>query len=392
MIHHNTLRLFGEWGIELDREFRKSKSYQKLIRKVYLKIIGILLGAGVAAMVLRSLFRGKFGNFVTTIYCHKADVSWEEAVKWYYMNIRDYYAYIIAGVLLIFFLIFLRVLVEGFGKYFDNVTQGIYKLTEDDNSDAIHLMPELEEVEDELNHVKNELRRRTQEKEQAEKRKDELVVYLAHDIKTPLTSVIGYLDLLEQAENLTEEQRERYIHIAREKAGRLEKLMNEFFEITRSHAQPIPLEKMQVNLSFMLVQIVDEAYPISHENHKTIVTNIPEEIMVYVDPEKMARVFQNLLKNAIYYSDTQSEIRITAEEKENQIMIKFINDGDIPDDKLIHIFDKFYRLDEARQTRTGGAGLGLAIAKELVSLHRGTLQVRCENHKIIMEIALPKNI
>ncbi len=221
-------------------------------------------------------------------------------------------------------------------------------------------------------------------------KKNDLIAYLAHDLKTPLTSVVGYLSLMEEAPEMPAEQKAKYVHIALEKALRLESLINEFFEITRYNLHEIVLEKEPIDLPYMLMQMTDEFYPILREHGNRICLEAQEGLTILADPIKMARVFNNILKNAIAYSSRDSEILLKAEQKETCISISFRNEGKtIPKQKLQSIFEKFYRLDAARSTNSGGAGLGLAIAKEIVLLHGGAIHAESEDGVTAFTVELP---
>lgn len=223
-------------------------------------------------------------------------------------------------------------------------------------------------------------------------RKNDMIAYLAHDLKTPLTSVIGYLSLLDEASDMPAEQRGKYIHISLDKALRLEKLINEFFDITRFNLQQITLEKETTDLHYMLLQMSDEFYPILKEHSNTIELHASDHLAADVDAPKLARVFNNILKNAIAYSDADTPIIITAKETETTCWITFQNRGKtIPEQKLDSIFEKFFRLDDARTSNTGGAGLGLAIAKEIVTLHGGTISAASENETTTFTVTLPRH-
>ena len=168
-------------------------------------------------------------------------------------------------------------------------------------------------------------------------------------------------------------------------------MINEFFEITRYNLQQINLSKETIDLYYMLVQLTDELSPILSNNGNTTALRANENLSVYGDPDKLARVFNNVLKNAAAYSYPNTEILISAEEKDGTVILSFINKGKtIPREKLSSIFERFYRLDEARTSNTGGTGLGLAIAKEIVSLHGGTITANSENDTIEFIITLPK--
>lgn len=247
-----------------------------------------------------------------------------------------------------------------------------------------------EEIAMQMAAIKTDMRRREQNLKEEVSRKNDLIVYLAHDLKTPLTSVIGYLSLLEEAPDMPAEQKAKYVHISLEKALRLEQLINEFFEITRYNLQQIVLEKENIDLSYMLIQMADEFYPILHGHGNTAQVQAKDGIMICGDPLKLARVFNNILKNAVAYSYPDTEIEIEVQEREQDIVISFRNHGrTIPKQKLETIFEKFFRLDSARATNTGGAGLGLAIARDIVELHGGTITAESENELTIFTVTLP---
>ena len=223
-------------------------------------------------------------------------------------------------------------------------------------------------------------------------RKNDLVVYLAHDIKTPLTSVIGYLSLLDEAPDMPSPQRARYIGITLEKAYRLEQLIDEFFDITRFNLQTIRLDREPVNLPHMLAQMADEFYPMLAPQGKAARVDCEDGLTVDADPDKLARVLNNILKNAAAYSDPNTVVSISARREGNSVHIAVENQGKtIPKQKLDSIFEKFYRLDTARSSHTGGAGLGLAIAKEIVEAHGGQISVRSEAGTTVFEIELPQD-
>ena len=249
-----------------------------------------------------------------------------------------------------------------------------------------------EEIAMQMTAIKTAMQRREQTLKEEVSRKNDLIVYLAHDLKTPLTSVIGYLSLLEEAPDMPAAQKAKYVHISLEKALRLEQLINEFFEITRYNLQQIVLEKERIDLSYMLIQMADEFYPILQGHGNTAQVQAKDGIMIYGDPLKLARVFNNILKNAVAYSYPDTVIEIEVREREKEIVILFRNRGrTIPKQKLETIFEKFFRLDSARATNTGGAGLGLAIAKDIVELHGGTIMAESENELTTFTVTLPQS-
>lgn len=272
-------------------------------------------------------------------------------------------------------------------NYFQDVMEAMEEMTVEEH--LIHLRPELREVEQHMNQIKFQIHRSERLAKEAEQRKNDLVVYLAHDLKTPLTSVIGYLTLLREETQISPELREKYLSISLEKAERLEELINEFFEITRFNLSNIMLEYSMVNLTRMLEQLIFEFKPMFADKNLNCVLTAEPNKMVRCDVNKMQRVFDNLLRNAVNYSFENTDISIAVTQKENMVHIKFANHGNtIPKEKLERIFEQFYRLDISRSTGNGGAGLGLAIAKEIVMLHGGTIIASSEKEIIEFEVTL----
>ncbi len=250
----------------------------------------------------------------------------------------------------------------------------------------------------------------------AEARKNELVAYLAHDIKTPLTSVVGYLALLAEEPGLPAARRERYARSALEKAQRLDGMMDEFFEITRYNLGAIPIERETTDVALLVEQVADELYPAAMERGVRIEVEVPEGLSAFIDPEKMARVMGNLLKNGIAYAEAGTAVVCRARVEEaagdataaseggaagdaiaaggsnaagggsaagdvavegTRLVLTVEDTGkEISAAHLDRIFDKFYREDGARSGK--GAGLGLAIAREIVEAHGGVIDALSE--------------
>lgn len=366
----------------------RDKPYEKLIRKMFFRTLTLLVAAVLIVLLIRSAGRGYFGNGITSVISMLYHVSWDEARLIYVFHIRGNIEIVMMGTILAFFILFIRMALAWFTKYFDEIVAGVDHLAEE-SRDKITMSPELGFVEEKLNQVKDKLETRSKEAQEAEQRKNDMVVYLAHDIKTPLTSVIGYLSLLDETPDMPPKQKEKYVRVTLDKAYRLESLINEFFEITRYNLQSVPLKKERIDLYYMLVQMVDEMYPQLAASGKKAEIHASEDMVIYGDADKLARVFNNILKNAIAYSENDSTIQIYAEMKDDKAVIRFENEGTIPEEKLGSIFDKFYRLDDARSTATGGAGLGLAIARDIITLHGGTIEAYSSQSQTIFTITLP---
>lgn len=263
------------------------------------------------------------------------------------------------------------------------------KLLFDKDIEYIKLSPELELAEKNLNHLKKEYEKSKQLSKESEQKKDDLIVYLAHDIKTPLTSMIGYLSLLDEVDDMPKKQRKKYINIALEKSYKLEDLINELFDITRFNSEKIVLMKEEVNLVMMIEQIVDDFYPLLKENNREIKINSSSKVILNADSKQLARVFSNIIKNACFYS-TDKEILIDIKTSSDLVHVTISNKGkQIPKEKLEMLFEKFYRADSSRTSKTGGSGLGLAIAKEITKLHGGDITAESNKNYTKFHIKLP---
>ncbi len=260
----------------------------------------------------------------------------------------------------------------------------------DHSEEMIVLPPELSEVETQMNQLKWQIARSGELAREAEQRKNDLVVYLAHDLKTPLTSVIGYLSLLKEEKQISEETRERYIAISLQKAERLEELINEFFDITRFNLSHLELSCSEVNFTRMIEQLHFEFQPMLAEKNLTCRLEKVNDVTLNCDGDKIQRVLDNLLRNAVNYSYPGTEILIQMSRAENQVLLRIENQGDtIPEGKINHLFEQFFRLDSSRGSSTGGSGLGLAIAKQIVEQHGGGITAGSENNRIWFTVALP---
>lgn len=374
-----------EWGIRL-----KNNDMKKIVKSTFwsfivqcmisLTIMGII-------MIILAESRAIFDfQWLYNIFPHLYDLLdniYELVFE------RAYFIFIIFGTTLIIVLSLLYKLLNKIFSYVFAVSESADKLF-DKNVEYINLPPEMVEVEKKLNHFKTEAIKNERLARENEQKKDELIVYLVHDIKTPLTSMIGYLSLLSEIKDMPQEQRNRYIDIALDKSYRLEYLINELFDVARFNSEKIVLEKEEINLNLMLEQIADDFYPTLKEMNKKINFTSDEKTILYADPDKLSRVFNNLIKNAVNYSKENTNIDISILNKENQATVKITNKGkQIPKEKLDKIFEKFYRLDSSRTSKTGGSGLGLAIAKEIVELHGGRIYAESDMKETTFSVILP---
>lgn len=258
------------------------------------------------------------------------------------------------------------------------------------SEEPILLSGALSEVQNELNLTREKALRDAAAAREAEQRKNDLVVYLAHDLKTPLTSVIGYLSLLRDEPEISPALRDKYTGVALAKAERLEELINEFFDITRFNLSSLSLAREKVNLTRLLEQTTFEFMPLLAEKELCWDLALESGVMLSGDGDKLARVFDNLLRNAVNYCFAGTKIGVSLKRQEDRAVVQIRNRGKtIAPEKLSRIFEQFFRLDSSRSSATGGAGLGLAIAKEIVELHGGSIRAESAEESICFTVELP---
>lgn len=301
------------------------------------------------------------------------------------VNNRNIVVYLYIGIVM-------AIVIYRFISKYVNATQEVYNaldlILKEDN-ETIKLPSEMNQFSDKINEIKYDYILTKKNEREAEQKKNDLIVYMAHDLKTPLTSIIGYLTLLKDEKEISKELQEKYIKIALDKALRVEDLTNQFFDITRYNLQKMPINKQEINLVYLLKQVIDECYPMLEKRNLKCDLKSVDKVMYVGDGDKLARAFDNLLKNAINYSYENTVIEIELEKKEEKISIVFRDKGDkIPQYKLDKLFEKFYRGDDARTSSTGGAGLGLAITKQIIELHQGKIYVKNDNEYIEFFIEL----
>lgn len=215
----------------------------------------------------------------------------------------------------------------------------------------------------------------------AERQKNELITNVAHDLRTPLTTIVGYLELIKDDTALSKEDVHKYSGIAYEKSIRLQEMMDDLFEFTKLDNADIKLNKSMINLSGLIMQMTDEFYPSFKDCNITPIVDLPEEnIYVQGDGQLLARVFDNLISNALKYGYHNTDLKIEVSGDEKYATVKVINHGDtIAPEDIPLLFNKFYRTDSSRNSKTGGTGLGLAITKNIVDLHHGDISVTSDD-------------
>ena len=359
---------------------KNNNSLTKTKIKIGMELLGNILIAGIISFILYFILVLFFENTLSILV---ARLNYD-LYAWIVYN-REIVLYIYVGIVLAI------ILYRFISKYVNSINE-VYKsldrILEEDN-ETIKLPDNMNQFVEKINEIKyNYISTKNSERD-AEQKKNDLIMYMAHDLKTPLTSIIGYLTLLSDEKEIPKKLQEKYINIALNKSLRVEELINQFFDITRYNLHAMPIIKNEINIAYLLKQLVDECYPMLENKGLCCKLNTPDKIMYLGDGDKLARAFDNLLKNAINYSFEGSTIEINLLQKEDKILISFRNKGEkIPEYKLEKIFEKFYRGDEARISSTGGAGLGLAITKEIIELHEGSIKVKNDDEYIEFDIEL----
>ncbi|MGX7031270.1 sensor histidine kinase [Vagococcus zengguangii] len=230
-----------------------------------------------------------------------------------------------------------------------------------------------------------------EEERRIEQSKDELITNISHDIRTPLTSIIGYLGLIEEGRYKSDEELLHYTHTAFKKSKQMKTLVDDLFEYTKVRQTNTKLNVIQFDLYQLLEQLaVDFELEAGNKNMTLDVSCQPIPFLMAGDTEKLVRVFNNLITNALKYGSDGNTIVLSAEKNETHATIIVTNNGEnIPQEALENIFERFYRVDQSRSQETGGTGLGLAIAHSIISLHHGEISVKSENGWTSFVIILP---
>lgn len=229
------------------------------------------------------------------------------------------------------------------------------------------------------------------EERRIEQSKDELITNVSHDLRTPLTSIIGYLGLIENQRYKGPEDIQKYVHVAYDKAQQMKNLVEDLFEFTKVRQADTPLERQYFDMTQMLAQLA-ASFELEAQKHNIQfkVQTVPNPLMMEADTQKLGRVFNNLIANAIKYGKHATFIALEAKQVGSKVVIQVSNDGQaIPKESLDQLFERFYRVESSRSTKTGGTGLGLAITRSIVELHQGSIQVKSDEQLTSFMMTLP---
>ena len=323
---------------------------------------------------------------------YAAEAQWDSALM---ALVRESDVVIVLGYVLVGILIFsvtFLILQEKSIAYISRISDAIQNISEGDLNTSVEVIgdDEFSSMAENLNKMVEDIRRLMDKERESERTKNELITNVAHDLRTPLTSIIGYLELLSGKVTLPPEMQKKYIDIAYGKAKRLEKLIEDLFGFTKLNHGKLSMHVSKVDLIKLLSQLLEEAYPnfadkgLSYE----LQSNVPAKVIT-ADGNLLARLFDNLIGNAIKYGADGKRVLVKVNAGSETVQVSVTNYGYvIPAEELPLIFDKFYRVEQSRSTNTGGTGLGLAIVKNIVDMHGGTVTVKSDLNGTVFTVTL----
>lgn len=298
--------------------------------------------------------------------------------------------YVISGILIFAAAFF--ILQEKSLRYIGKISSAIQNISEGDLNTTVEVLgdDEFSDMAVNLNKMVGDIRTLMEKERESERTKNELITNVAHDLRTPLTSMIGYLDLLSHSTAISPELEKKYIEIAYAKSRRLEKLIEDLFGFTKLNYGKISMQVSKVDIVKLMSQLLEEFYPNFMEKNLSyeLKSNVSGQIIM-ADGNLLARLFDNLINNAIKYGADGKQVLVAIHAQKQVVSVSITNFGYvIPQEELPLIFNKFYRVEQSRSTHTGGTGLGLAIAKNIVDMHGGTISVTSDLNGTVFTVKL----
>ncbi|MGG4103824.1 ATP-binding protein [Paenibacillus lautus] len=281
---------------------------------------------------------------------------------------------------------------EQLNVYLEEIRNGLREIAKGnfDTDIPVQSGSQLGEVAESINQMSRQLHQSILEERNAEKTKNDLITGVSHDLRTPLTSILGFLEVIEEDRYQDEVELRYYVNIAYEKAQNLKKLIDDLFEYTRIN-NGLPLDIQKIDMAQFIRQLIEEFVPALEKSGMECKLAAEEGLIILADGAQLVRAYENLITNAIRYGDSGKKIDIAVRSDGNQVSISFTNYGDpIPERDLPFIFDRFYRVETSRSKQTGGTGLGLAITKSIVEIQGGEIRVRSDQQRTTFETRFPK--
>ena len=292
------------------------------------------------------------------------------------------------------FIMYFLLLTKKFGHYIERISTGITAIAAGDFETKIVISndDEFAVIAEKINQMAEDIKKIIENDRKGEYTKNQLITSVAHDLRTPLTSIIGYLELVSDKSKVPQETKDHYIKVAYDKSKRLEKLIEDLFAYTKFSSGEVVMDSLEIDMVKFIAQLAEEFYPSFQENglEYEFYSEVNSAVVV-ADGNLLARAFANLIDNAIKYGKDGKSVKIELKEDEENVKVLIINYGKlIPEDELEYIFERFYRLETSRSSETGGTGLGLAIAKNIVLMHEGAIEVRSDFNGTVFEVNLKK--
>ncbi|WP_409348339.1 sensor histidine kinase [Paenibacillus glucanolyticus] len=283
---------------------------------------------------------------------------------------------------------------EQLNAYLEEITHGLREIAKGnfDTEIPVYSGSQLGEVAESINQMSRQLHQSILEERYAEKTKNDLITGVSHDLRTPLTSILGFLEVIEEDRYQDEVELRYYVNIAYEKAQNLKRLIDDLFEYTRIN-NGLPLDIRKIDMVRFIRQLIEESVPTLEKSGMECNLTAEEDLIIMADGAQLVRAYENLISNAIRYGESGKIIDIAVRSDRDQVSISFTNYGDpIPERDLPFIFDRFYRVEGSRSKQTGGTGLGLAITKSIVEVQGGEIRVRSDERRTTFETRFPKVI
>lgn len=352
----------------------------KLINTVRWKFIYAFLLSGILTAVI--LYGGsQVGQTILEAQTYPDYSIPAQGIRWLVNHIGSVPLMIVVGVLcfVLFFFLFSRKVM----RVLDEITAGIQEVAKGELSHRIEVKTsdEFGVVAASINQMAEQLQVSLQEERNAVAAKNDLITGISHDLRTPLTSILGFLEYIEKDRYQDEIEMRYYVSIAYEKSLTLRKLIDDLFEYTRVSGGSLPLSLQALNLNSFLMQLAEEFAPMLEDAGMTYkIIGGQEPLWIQAAPGELVRAYENLFSNAIRYGSQGKRMEIGLALEGKEAVVRISNYGEpIPAQDLPHLFDRFYRVDKSRSRETGGTGLGLAIAKSMIELHRGSIAAYSEN-------------
>lgn len=374
---------FGEWDIKLNRDFFSLLNWKKSIR---LRLLGSLLFSLIVSFIGSSIINNLLRFILPQMIARKTEGATMDFVGVAFTFLS----------FLFFFLLLFFFLMRPIVKKVRTLADGLMAIAKGDLSYRVPLpgQDELGEVAQNINYMAEQLQSMMKRERQIETSKMELITHVSHDLRTPLTSIIGYLNLLQNDHYHDLDEHKRYIRNAFNKTQQMKKLIDDLFEYTRLTSGDTNLTFQKIDLNSLLEQIIIEFEPIAQELSLTVKKDWEQQsLFAHVDVEKLVRAIDNLLMNALKFSLKPGEITVRLAQHGQFIRLAVENWGNpITKEQEKLLFERFYKAEPSRRDRDvpSGAGLGLSIANYIVELHGGKIGLKHVNGYFTFFIELPK--